>query len=468
MANITLDKMKTIVQSIVASVTRYKPNLSVNDPDDPRYVAGRLCYKAKKTVEEVPETTVTFAENNGLYMAELTSVPGVQAIGDVRTVVWDGVAYVCKAGDYMGAGFALGNRSLYNAVTGGSNPDTGEPFVWAMSPTYGISVLMTLDAAETHTVSCWADKEVVHTLPKEYLPQIPTDKLPDLGLAPVATSGSYNDLLNKPTIPTVPSDIVRYNTTQDLTTAQKTQARTNIGAGTSSFDGAYSSLTGAPTLATVATSGSYNDLSNLPGQVDWSVKDASSRQHILNRPFYEDRSRALFTFTSKQNPVAKFEHEGTGYFYGNSETGYSINLPEAQLFEVTVNGYDETFQSVAKKYKDKNGYIYHIGLGNAKMGADVGWIDANFPSMPVEDTGEPFFVMKRGNTANSQIVSTVQNAKLMSLYAIDIELVQLNEIFIPDSIQRVGQPLYLTDSAGAKWQLVVGTDGTLTATAVTE
>jgi hypothetical protein len=31
-----------------------------------------------------------------------------------------------------------------------------------------------------------------------------------------------------------------------------------------SFDGQYSSLTGAPTLATVATSGSYNDLSNTP------------------------------------------------------------------------------------------------------------------------------------------------------------------------------------------------------------
>ena len=201
MANITIDKMKTIVQSIVASVTRYKPNLSVNDPDDPRYVAGRLCYKAKKTVEEVPETTVTFAENNGLYTAELTSVPGVQAIGDVRTVVWDGVAYVCKVGVFQNVAYTMGNLSLLNGLGEESYPDTGEPFLWEMVPMYGISVLMTLDAAETHTVSCWADKEVVHTLPKEYLPQIPTEKLPDLGLAAVATSGSYNDLTNKPEIP---------------------------------------------------------------------------------------------------------------------------------------------------------------------------------------------------------------------------------------------------------------------------
>lgn len=41
-------------------------------------------------------------------------------------------------------------------------------------------------------------------------------------------------------------------------------ARTAIGAGTSSFDGTWGSLTGKPTFATVATSGSYNDLLNKP------------------------------------------------------------------------------------------------------------------------------------------------------------------------------------------------------------
>jgi len=48
--------------------------------------------------------------------------------------------------------------------------------------------------------------------------------------ATIATSGSYNDLTNKPTL----------------------------------FDGAWTSLTGKPTFATIATSGSYNDLTNKP------------------------------------------------------------------------------------------------------------------------------------------------------------------------------------------------------------
>lgn len=57
-------------------------------------------------------------------------------------------------------------------------------------------------------------------------------------LATVATSGNYNDLSNKPTIPTKSSwnyddRYVRYDTSsQGLTSTQKANARTNIGAGT--------------------------------------------------------------------------------------------------------------------------------------------------------------------------------------------------------------------------------------------
>lgn len=59
------------------------------------------------------------------------------------------------------------------------------------------------------------------------------------------------------------SNVVKY-VPQTLTSAEKSQARNNIGAGTSSFSGNYNDLSNKPTLATVATSGNYNDLSNKP------------------------------------------------------------------------------------------------------------------------------------------------------------------------------------------------------------
>lgn len=75
---------------------------------------------------------------------------------------------------------------------------------------------------------------------------------------------------------------VQYGKAQSLSDSEKQQARANIGAGTSSFSGSYNDLTNKPTipsaythpsshpasmitgLATVATSGSYNDLTNKP------------------------------------------------------------------------------------------------------------------------------------------------------------------------------------------------------------
>ena len=63
------------------------------------------------------------------------------------------------------------------------------------------------------------------------------------GLATVATSGSYNDLTDKPTFSG------SYNDLTDKPTL---------------FSGSYNDLTDKPTLATVATSGSYNDLTDKP------------------------------------------------------------------------------------------------------------------------------------------------------------------------------------------------------------
>ena len=85
-------------------------------------------------------------------------------------------------------------------------------------------------------------------------------------LATVATSGSYNDLSNKPTIPAAQ---VQSNWTQTTTTA-------------------VDYIKNKPTLATVATSGSYNDLSNKPtipaAQVNSDWNATSGKAQILNKP----------------------------------------------------------------------------------------------------------------------------------------------------------------------------------------
>jgi hypothetical protein len=86
---------------------------------------------------------------------------------------------------------------------------------------------------------------------KPTIPTLPT-------LATVATSGSYVDLTNKPTIPTLPTlaTVATTGNYNDLINKP-------VGGGTGGVT-SYTDLTDKPTFATVATTGSYTDLINKP------------------------------------------------------------------------------------------------------------------------------------------------------------------------------------------------------------
>lgn len=77
-------------------------------------------------------------------------------------------------------------------------------------------------------------------------------------LSTVATTGAYSDLTGKPTIPSaqVNSD---WNSSSGLS-----QILNKPSLSTVATSGLYSDLSGKPSLATVATSGSYTDLTNQP------------------------------------------------------------------------------------------------------------------------------------------------------------------------------------------------------------
>ena len=104
------------------------------------------------------------------------------------------------------------------------------------------------------------------------------DKTKMDGLATVASTGAYSDLSGTPTIPTVNNaklTIQRNGTTvKSFTANASSNVTANITVPTKTSDlsndsgfitgVAWGDVTGKPTFATVATSGSYSDLSNKP------------------------------------------------------------------------------------------------------------------------------------------------------------------------------------------------------------
>lgn len=114
------------------------------------------------------------------------------------------------------------------------------------------------------------------------------------GLAAIALSGLYSDLIGKPTLSTVATSGVYSDLTgkPTLATVSSTGAYSDLTGkptlSTVAGTGAYADLLSKPTLATVATSGVYSDLTGKPtipaAQVnsDWTA--GSGLTQILNKP----------------------------------------------------------------------------------------------------------------------------------------------------------------------------------------
>lgn len=121
-------------------------------------------------------------------------------------------------------------------------------------------------------------------------------------LAAVATSGDYSDLSNTPSIPTATSDL-----TNDSGYITLSDVPAQVNADWNSSSG-VSEILNKPNLATVATTGSYSDLSNTPSiptatsdltndsgyitlsdvpaqvQSDWAESDTTDPAYIENKP----------------------------------------------------------------------------------------------------------------------------------------------------------------------------------------
>jgi len=131
-------------------------------------------------------------------------------------------------------------------------------------------------------------------------------------LIPTVFSGNYNDLFNKPTIPTVPTDISQLTDNTGIIQAANTDSQTLTlsgttlqisggnsvdlsGLGGSTFSGNYADLTGAPTNVSEFTndagyitsaavfSGNYDDLFNKPTIP--SLDGVATQQWVIDQGF---------------------------------------------------------------------------------------------------------------------------------------------------------------------------------------
>ena len=466
--------IKTLYNAFNQKLKNHRGNWEQNDPTADDYIKNRPFYTDEnKVIKIIPKQTIMFsssyeAESAGRVNISLSPIIEL-VVGQKYDVVWDGMKYKCTAYEFDGLA-AIGSNFIMN----GSFDD--EPFFIAINKEIGGAYIATGDA-NSHMVE--VTTKDIKKIDKKYLPYgIVTEN----DLAPVATSGNYNDLSGTPTIYT---DVVRYGTTQILTTTQKKTVKTNIGV--VGYDASQGLTTANKTMArTNIGAVGYEEQTltaeqktqartnigaiasgDIAGMVKYNVtQDLTNTQKekaranigagtdnyndLSNKPCYEKRTEEKSTYF--QMPLATMLHEESGLYYG-TKTGGTISLTNNAMYRCIVGGI--SIDTVCRTYKDKNAsYKFHKIIGNAQLAVDMGVIDGTYENSnsaiyPVKDTGESFCVVAYAatSTARTLFISKIENASFDSyIYKFTIEVGQLKDVFIPSTVPviqsaQVGQTI---------------------------
>ena len=138
------------------------PDWNQNDATASDYIKNRPFYTGNP-VETVlvEERTATFADEGGVYGAEVIST-FLATVGETYKVSWDGTVYECVCVDYRAGLFALGNLSIASV-----GADTGEPFL--IVPNGSSIFIYTPDTSDTHTFSISGLGTEVVKIPDKYV-----------------------------------------------------------------------------------------------------------------------------------------------------------------------------------------------------------------------------------------------------------------------------------------------------------
>ena len=231
------------------------------------------------------------------------------------------------------------------------------------------------------------------------------------GLATVATSGSYNDLDNKPTIPAAQvnsdwnsesgvSEILNkpslatvatsgsYNDLSDTPTIPAAQVNSDWNS-----ESGVSEILNKPSLATVATSGSYNDLLDTPTipaaqiQSDWNQANTESVDYIKNKPTVDT------TYNSDSDNAQS--GKAVAYAIANGTVNMAEKLDETEFPNDETN---VDWMWVASGNKKTQGWKY---IGTTEVGpGDLAEMYASSENL------QPGDVVSIDTTRNDAVVKT--------------------------------------------------------------
>ena len=378
--------IKTLYNAFNQKLKKYRGNWDQNDPTADDYIKNRPFYTDGyiTIINNKTFTTTLDYEWCSPFVFELVD-------GEIYKVIWNGKEYECIAVSING-GACIGNISL---VEDGKN--TGEPFIYAYMD-YGdgdIEYFWYIKNAGTHFVSIY--KQNVKKIDKKYLPDNNNSKIE----AAIDDLYDYANSLDN-SIANIPTDVVRYGV-QSLTDAQKTTARTNIGAisyETQTLTAAQQQQArnniGAPdkssTYSTVKyVAQSLSDAQKKIARTNISASDFSGDYNDLtNKPTDSVKYSVQTLSDSEKLQARKNIGAGTSDFNGDYESLKNKPFGEEILIPETEPNYEQLNSGYPLVRYDENGLLVRCNDGEFFYGSVGGAVTSGGIRKLMIDLCNPF------------------------------------------------------------------------------
>lgn len=450
--------IKTLYNAFSQRMKKYRGNWEQNDPTADDYIKNRPFY-----TDGLKE--VVLVDN---YTGSGNHPTCNFVVGQAYNVTWNGTLYknvICKEEDG------------YNALMGDDYPfyiddDGGNGFYVG---------------GEFSSVSISIIEENIKKLDKKFI-DLPDGIITEDDLASVATSGNYNDLNNLPTIYT---DVVRYNTTQSLTIAQKLTGKTNIGA-VGYEEQILTDAQKQQARTNIGAVNSYSELSGLPiipniyyneePDYTWDKKGSYSFFHSYSswyKYYYYKISDDYFDLDLDLKVRTKIEHsnghlsyatvkvskseDGNCYYIGGTSVADAIVVKQAGNYNFKNN----MGETVSIKIPNSGIYFCRMYFNSGssqytEYTTELYLPKQKFFNLMAKDDGYLYTISESGTTINiGEIDATLsQTNKAAEAKAVGDAISEL-EAKVPEWAKAETKPTYTPEEIGAE---AVGIADTLVST----
>lgn len=306
------------------------------------------------TIDEVTNTLDDIQGTEKIPVSSGISEPEVVTTGDLKDYINDGMQEEISDLSTIRSGASAGATAYQKPSSGIPSTDLAS----AVQTSLGKADTALQSFTETDpTVPSWAKSSSKPSYNYSEISGTPT-------LANVATSGSYNDLTNKPTIPDSLSDLSDDSTHRVVSDTEK-----STWSAKSDFSGSYNDLTDKPTIPAAQV------------QSDWSESDNTKVDYIKNKPTLGVGSSSGAASSSTVIGIPAGGNAGQVLYKVDGSTDYSVgwtnqtqNYPSAYC---TTSGSTAAKKANCTLYAAQANSYLHVLIGSNNISASALTLNVN-------------------------------------------------------------------------------------------